>query len=269
MQMKRVLNRVSLVATIVSLSGFGVATAAAENPDATFSATSKSVAAGVGYTWGQGRLHYKGQEVKFKIKGLDLGSVGASETTVYGTVDNLNYVSDFGGEYAVAKGSAVVGMGGSAAVFKNKKGVLLGLTAIGKGLEVAAALGELTVTLEEKTIVDAVEMAVLEPVVTESLSAVANVCGCRVKMNVVWATFRTDATKRQLANMIDTFVIAANDACSEPATKAEFCGKVRQVDIAVADKADVMLVKEESTLKAGITEQAYVDVDRLVAVISE
>ena len=97
----------------------------------------------------------------------------------------------------------------------------------------------------------------------------ANVCGCRVKMNVVWATFRTDATKRQLANMIDTFVIAANDACSEPATKAEFCGKVRQVDIAVADRADVTLVKEESTLKAGITEQAYVDVDRLVAVISE
>jgi hypothetical protein len=264
------MKRTCRAIAIVLVFGLGTVTsAAAENPDATFSATSKSVAAGVGYTWGTGKLHYKGQEVQFKIKGLDLGSVGASETTVYGTVDNLKYVADFGGNYAVAKASAIVGMGGSAAAFRNEKGVVLALASLGKGLQVSAAAGGLTVTLEEKTIIDMVEEATIEPVVTQSMSALASVCGCKTKMNVVWATFDTDATKRQLANMIDTFVIAANEVCSEPATKAKFCGKVKTVDILVADKANVTLVKEESTLKAGITEDGYVDVDRLVAVIIE
>lgn len=48
--------------------------------DATVELESTSVAAGVGFSWGKGELHYKGKKYDLAVDGLTVGSVGASRS---------------------------------------------------------------------------------------------------------------------------------------------------------------------------------------------
>ena len=62
--------------------------------------SSGSIAAGIGYSWGHGKLDYNGRQYLFKISGLDVGSVGIREANSTGTVCNLARLEDFNGTYA-------------------------------------------------------------------------------------------------------------------------------------------------------------------------
>src|SRR5258708_12473174 len=68
-------------------------------PDATVDVTGGSVAAGVGYTWGRGTLHYQGKDYPFTLKGLSVPAVGAERIQASGEVFHLASLADFGGNY--------------------------------------------------------------------------------------------------------------------------------------------------------------------------
>lgn len=75
-------------------------TRAAEQPDGTVKMTGRSVAAGVGFSWGSGVLTYKGKEYPFSISGLSAGDIGFSSAELSGEVFNLKNIEDFNGNCA-------------------------------------------------------------------------------------------------------------------------------------------------------------------------
>ena len=90
---------------------------------------SKSVALGVGVSWGDGILEYRGKKYPFTVQGLSVVDLGVSKITARGDVVNLKKLSDFDGNYASAKAGAVVGGGAGVAALKNQNGVEMALTA--------------------------------------------------------------------------------------------------------------------------------------------
>ena len=63
--MNRRLMGLAMIATILFLAPVGRAVAQA--PEATVKMTGKSIAAGVGFSWGSGVLTYQGKEYPFSI----------------------------------------------------------------------------------------------------------------------------------------------------------------------------------------------------------
>ena len=79
----RALTVTSLLVLMASARGFAV------EPDATVRMTGKSIAAGVGFSWGSGVLTYEGKEYPFSITGLSAGDIGITSVEVSGNVFNL------------------------------------------------------------------------------------------------------------------------------------------------------------------------------------
>ena len=79
--------------TAVFLSCASAYAAADRTPDATIDLSGGSVAVGVGVDWSKGTLHFKGQDVPVKVKGLSLLRVGVSKISASGEVYNQHVVS--------------------------------------------------------------------------------------------------------------------------------------------------------------------------------
>jgi hypothetical protein len=141
----RTFLKVILLVGTVAVSGASENELPQQNdPPATLDATVKLsggvLAAGIGYKWGHGTLNYQGQDFKFRIQGLSVGDVGAANLAAQGAVFNLKSLEDFSGEYfALSTGVAIV-RGESAAILKNKRGVMmeLELKEIGVRFNIAA-----------------------------------------------------------------------------------------------------------------------------------
>lgn len=71
----------------------------AAEPDATVRMTGKSIAVGVGYSWGSGVLTYKGKEYPFTVTGISAGDIGITSVELSGNVSNLKSLDDFNGNY--------------------------------------------------------------------------------------------------------------------------------------------------------------------------
>src|SRR6266850_3552088 len=95
----------------------------------TVSIESKSIAVGIGVSWGDGVLQYRGSSYAFSVDGLSVLDLGISKVTAAGNVANLKKLEDFTGNYVQAGAGAVVGGGAGAAVLRNQNGVEIALTA--------------------------------------------------------------------------------------------------------------------------------------------
>ena len=95
----------------------------------------KSVALGVGVTWGEGVLTYEGKEYPFKIEGLSVVDVGVSNAEAVGTVHHLMKIEDFNGNYTAVTAGAAVGGGAGATSMRNQNGVVMNLTATSQGVK--------------------------------------------------------------------------------------------------------------------------------------
>ena len=139
------------IALIVWLSCafVGVRFAAAQKvPTGTIELSGGSVAAGIGYTWGNGTLIFEGKRYRLKVNGLSIVQVGVSSYTASGTVYDLTKLSDFNGIYtAVAAGAAIAG-GASATAMKNSHGVLIQLVANHMGLNFSLSAKGVEIHLE-------------------------------------------------------------------------------------------------------------------------
>ena len=100
---------------------------------------SKSVALGVGVSWGDGKLTFQGKDHIFNVKGLSVVDLGVSKVTANGEVFNLKKLSDFDGNYVAGTAGATVGGGAGAVIMKNQNGVVMKLTSTSQGVQLTLA----------------------------------------------------------------------------------------------------------------------------------
>ena len=135
---------------ILAISWAAVAQEQAQHFDkvGSISFTSKSVAVGVGYSWGDGFFIFKDKTYPIKVKGLSIVTAGVSSTNVIGDVYNLKDPADIAGEYTLYKAGAAAGVGLGRATAKNDKGVTLELVAESKGVKLDLSVGSFTIALK-------------------------------------------------------------------------------------------------------------------------
>ena len=115
----------------------------------TVSIESKSVALGVGVSWGDGTLTYRGKQHKFSVEGLSVVDLGVSRVSAKGEVNDLKKLEDFSGNYAAAGAGAAVGGGAGVVALTNQNGVKMKLQATAQGVRLTAAGAGISVKLKE------------------------------------------------------------------------------------------------------------------------
>jgi hypothetical protein len=115
------------------------ASAAEPPPSGRVNISSKTVAVGVGVSWGDGTLSYGGKTYTFSITGLSVVDLGISSITSTGEVFNLNSAADFSGNYAAAEAGIAIAGGPSDVIMKNEHGVILRLHGTQQGVRFTLA----------------------------------------------------------------------------------------------------------------------------------
>ena len=109
---------------------------------------SRSVAIGIGVSWGDGKLTFQGKDHAFDVKGLSVIDLGVSKVTATGEVFNLKKLSDFNGNYVAGQAGATVGGGAGAIIMRNQNGVVMKLTGVGQGVQLTLAGSGVDVALK-------------------------------------------------------------------------------------------------------------------------
>jgi hypothetical protein len=140
----------SLINTLAAVACIGMLSPAwaDEEPSGSVRISSKSVAVGIGVSWGKGTLVYQGHSHRFSVKGLSVVDLGISRIHTSGDVFHLNNLSDFSGHYvAGAEGIAVVA-GVNDYILKNDHGVVLRLHGREKGVRLQAGAEGVSIELK-------------------------------------------------------------------------------------------------------------------------
>ena len=144
--MRRTIMHAVSVASLVVM--FSCLAAAAQEPDATLTVHTTSVATGIGYSWGGGMLTFQGQAYPCRIDGLAVGEVDISSADAIGTVYNLTNLADFSGTYTAVGTGGALGGGGSIATMRNQRGVVINLTGTSRGANIMIGVQGMKITVE-------------------------------------------------------------------------------------------------------------------------
>lgn len=132
----------------VYIESYAVNLVPAPKVSGTVTLESKSVAIGVGITWGHGVMTMDdGTTHKFKVNGLSVVDLGISKISATGEVFNLVEATDLNGTFVTGEAGVTIVVGGSASAMQNDKDVILLLKSSQKGLKFTAAPGGMKVTL--------------------------------------------------------------------------------------------------------------------------
>jgi len=131
--MQRTLVGILIAGSVLLLSSFSLV--AAQVPDGTIKVTSRMVAQGVGLSWGEGVLTYKGRDYPFTFNATGLfrdvdTKIAAAELS--GRVFELKSVEDFSGNYQKVAEDSTSGAS-NRATMKNQKGVVVNLVSAVEG----------------------------------------------------------------------------------------------------------------------------------------
>lgn len=126
--MHRTLVGILIAGGVLLLSNFSLV--AAQVPDGTIKVTSRMVAQGVGLSWGEGVLTYKGRDYPFTFNATGLfrdvdTEIAAAELS--GQVFDLKKPEDFGGKYQKVEAQTTESGSASRATMKNQNGVVVNL----------------------------------------------------------------------------------------------------------------------------------------------
>ncbi len=142
------MKRLTVSVLVVALSLFGSVFAQAEKPDATLKLSEGQVAVGIGWSWGNGVLKFKGKNYSFKVEGLSVVDVGVTKANAVGKVYHLKKLSDFNGTYTSAAAEGTIGGGAGVSTMKNQNGVVIDLQSTTQGVNVKLAGEGVKFTLE-------------------------------------------------------------------------------------------------------------------------
>ena len=103
----------------------------------------------VGIGGGRGILTFRGHHYPFTVSGASFGAtIGASTTQLVGRALNMSAPGDLAGSYsAIGAGAAVAG-GAGGVQLQNARGVILQLHGVKVGVELSAAVGGVTITMQ-------------------------------------------------------------------------------------------------------------------------
>jgi hypothetical protein len=103
----------------------------------------------VGGGAGRGVLTWRGHDYPFRITGISLGiTAGATIGRLEGWASDIREIGDFAGSYSSVGGGAALVGGIHGAQLRNEKGVMMVLRGPKAGLEFAANLSEITISLK-------------------------------------------------------------------------------------------------------------------------
>jgi hypothetical protein len=128
----RTVSRFALFFLVMVVASTAVAAEKA-TPSGKVTMETTSIAAGVGVSWGDGKLTFKGKTYPFSIDGLSLVDWGISKAQANGDVYNLTDPAKFGGTYVAAEAGLTLAGGMGGMVLRNSDGVILHLRSVSQG----------------------------------------------------------------------------------------------------------------------------------------
>lgn len=137
------MNKRAFVISLMALGSLAmmpsVHAADAQEPAGTVKISSTAVAVGIGVTWGDGTLAFRGNSYAFSVNGLSVVDLGISNVTTTGEVFNLNNIADFSGNYVSGEAGIAIAGGPSDVIMKNENGVVLRLHGTQQGVRLTLA----------------------------------------------------------------------------------------------------------------------------------
>jgi len=109
---------------------------------------SRSIAAGVGVTWGDGNLNFKGKVYPFSIDGLSLVDWGIAKVSATGDVYNLTDPAKLAGTYVAAEAGLTLAGGMGGMVLRNENGVVLHIRSTSRGARLTLGTSGLRITMK-------------------------------------------------------------------------------------------------------------------------
>ena len=143
----RTVSRLALFFLVTAVSTTAIAAEKA-TPSGKVTLESRSIAAGIGVTWGDGKLTFKGKEYPFSVDGLTLVDWGISKASANGEVYNLTDPAKFGGNYVAAEAGLTLAGGMGGMVLRNAEGVVLHLHSISRGARLQLGTSGLIIKLK-------------------------------------------------------------------------------------------------------------------------
>jgi hypothetical protein len=118
------------------------------DPSGKVSIETTSIAAGIGVSWGDGILSFKGKQIHFSVDGLTLVDFGISKASAVGEVYNLTDPSKFEGNYLAGEAGFALagGMGGIS--MRNQNGVVIVLRSVSQGARLQLGPSGLSIKLK-------------------------------------------------------------------------------------------------------------------------
>src|SRR6516165_630856 len=131
----RIMKRVGLLLVAICLTaGFARAKSSHERPIAILRLSGGSFAAGIGFSWGEVTLTYKGKTYPVSVNGMSIGKIGITNSTARGEVYHLRKLTDFDGKYtSVGAGLTLVGGVAVVTTMENQNGVRIDVRSTTKG----------------------------------------------------------------------------------------------------------------------------------------
>ena len=148
LRVKRAAAAAALLLAAASLAGSGAAQDSLGPPVGTIQIESRSLAAGIGISWGNGVLVLDDKAYPFSVSGLSVADVGFAKLTATGEVFQLTELSQLNGTYYGVNVGIAVGGGTAGLALRNEHGVQLRLRATQRGLKLSFASKGMTLKLQ-------------------------------------------------------------------------------------------------------------------------
>jgi len=142
----RTVSRIALF-LVLALATTAVAAEKA-TPSGKVTIESRSIAAGVGVTWGDGNLTFKGKVYPFSIDGLSLVDWGIAKVSATGDVYNLTDPAKLAGTYVAAEAGLTLAGGMGGMVLRNENGVVLHIRSTSRGARLTLGTSGLKITMK-------------------------------------------------------------------------------------------------------------------------
>jgi hypothetical protein len=132
-------HRILLSLVMAGILLFVVAAVKAEEspiyPIGEITLEAKQLAAGVGFSWGDGVMKFQGKEYPFNVQGLNVAAVGFSKINAVGDVYNLKTAADLAGNYVAVSAGLSLAKGVAGLSMRNDKGVVINLRSAQQGVQ--------------------------------------------------------------------------------------------------------------------------------------
>ena len=143
----RTVSRFALFFLVLAVATTAVAAEKA-TPSGKVAIETTSIAAGVGVSWGDGKLTFKGKTYPFSIDGLSLVDWGISKAQANGDVYNLTDPAKLGGTYLAAEAGLTLAGGMGGMVLRNQDGVIIHIRSVSQGAKLQLGTSGLTIKMK-------------------------------------------------------------------------------------------------------------------------